>query len=1071
MGSTPGECCKCIFSLKSILGVQNFTGCFILASECETTFGNSRVPENLEKEALHTHSENQRSAYACSPAAVSLSSTELCKLTCDVYDAVREGEHVTELSSKMKAYSPLCWECTHVRRELENGYSPPEPANHGNAAVSHVRCQALDNTVNGRTERQKRCSSVRSRSCEVCETRHLRHGGLPLGTWPLATNKFQRDVRKDLDHAVGPTEDLQRKQQQRRTPPVDPNPQEREAIAPFVCASSTVNQSSSSLNAGQRPPPRGHPLPQAVHQQQSDIVPTQRDTEQGGRTDTLQLCVECSPPREATMVLGKTPPVGTCNAVSALQRGPPSLMQEEGLTEDLDMDSAPCFTAENRSLRALFRDTEAQLRQRKRELGVQGQDHWVREALNASEEQVIAKLNSRLTETLLKLREAEERAECIQMQHESKIKALEASVRRAPVCIDRETQTVPPMSSWYPFKEFSELHSEAVAALSHDITLRLSELKQEKNDKTSEFSRLLDEKALQVGSLSAEMAASFERHVTEKKNLLARLATQNLQLRAQKESIRRLTLSLEASNVASEEALKVRDQLVEKQRQSKVDLHRKVRYLEQQLRVRSEQLKETVKSLDVLQRSVRAASLRSPPSALSTEAASVDSDAPAPLLEIPDEFLRIHASPRHTTSPGRSNNTRRLTLEGETRASGTWSGECMRAAGSDGGNELNPQTLSLSERICSLTAALLAKAHAFSVVETRASDLQNDVCDLRARVHQLSAMHEHEERNCRDRAKETVLRERVQFLERHVEVLKHENHTVAEKLRQLELAEAKLQDECEILRQERLKWIHRLDMVHQDHIARSARERKQHETLLEALKHHVDRLNASAFASERKETARVHGGDSPPDPDQSHISGFRGIVRGESASTTLAEDDGLPGDEPPLVEAIQELTEVARLIAASVTMVEAPKGAVDNPQTQGAPRGAAASPEDTLEPASRSVNVKIPWPPSSGPRESLTSWTEGCPTLGPCSDSNHTGDLREMSSSAEVAAAVGPVIHQLCELFLSVGRRLFIAERRASFSQFLGTLCYKQWQLQSSREAEGVRDRNLLRQQLQALQI
>ncbi|CBZ54311.1 conserved hypothetical protein [Neospora caninum Liverpool] len=717
---------------------------------------------------------------------------------------------------------------------------------------------------------------------------------------------------------------------------------------------------------------------------------------------------------------------------------------------------------ENGSLRKLLHKKEAELFQRETELSLLRNAGGANDTATVSERQVISKLNSSLTETPVKLRQAEQTVEDIQVQREAKICALESG-RHLPVH-DAETQTTPENPPLYAFRQFCELQTQAASALSHDFQQRLAELEQEKSDKTIEFSRLIDAKDMQIGQLSADMAGALERHAIERRNLLGRVAAQEIQLRTQREKLDHLTGILAGSNSAKEEVSKLREHEREQHQQFRANIQHKVRTLEQQLQVKSEQLKETIQSLDVLQRLVRAASLGLPHSAASTQVSQAGTDMITPVLEIPAEFSDIFATPNSIPSSASDASNRIDTIpECETTlaASEPHSREelgCKR--------EKHPETLALSERVCSLTAALLVQSHALGLAEARASDLQNECRELRARVYQASATHEDEEPKSHQSVNETFTRERLRALERTAENLRNENNLSMQKIQQLELGEAKLQDECKLLREERQTWKRRLDTIHQDHIARAGRERKDHEQLLETLKHHFDRLHLSATYDQDMTKQRRLGSsrDAEQPPWPACLDTASGGREQDKCIYTLSSDSC-----PRLIEAIQELTNVVAIVATKEPLVTSgaslDKAGCNHP-SQNVLLGSSGDLGLDVRPT---VQAKVPWSPAESGSCSSLGRTEVRTCTGSCAGSS-TGDLR-YPNAMDMEVPLGSVIHQLCELFLAVGRRLVTAERRASFAQLLGSLCYKQWQLQNVREAEGIRDRNLLRQQVHALQI
>ncbi|KEP67474.1 UNVERIFIED_CONTAM: hypothetical protein HHA_225280 [Hammondia hammondi] len=1077
------ESCSGVFTLRGAFGVQRFAAYFTLRSEFA-----QKASDVYDVSSLSSNRSSEQRAQ--SPGSISPCSrrfdaqTALVTNRCSnkLSGALPEAESraLPERRSLVetpppKPFLPIC-----TRGNIYLHGLPPMRDGRARRLKMNLTTNALKRRHSVSPQRLL-CSRVRLRACGDCGP-----SGVQEAEWNMTHErptgmaaKILADVRSELEEAVKQAEKAERREQKLRA-----------ALDGAECQRGQVRCVRHEYSPLLTPAPREAELKALVEQLEienrslSRIIQEMRTTvarkcqQIGQLTDEIsrqsqelqKIQLENFTLRQRAQRSPQQPcEVGGCRSTEASLRCATLRRPPDANDNEIMGASTARLAEENRWLRMMAHEKEAELVQREAELSSLRNVGSTTDAFSVSERQVISKLNSRLKETLLKLQQAEQKADDIQAQYELKICAMEQSGRRSPLHVDAEAQTAGPLSTLYPFRQFGELQSQAASALSQDFHQRFAKLEQEKSDKTVEFTRLLDAKNAHIGQLSADMAGAIEQHATERRNLLGRLAALEMQLRTQREKLDNMAVSLVESSSAKEEALKIRNQDMERHERFRLSIQHKVRGLEHQLQVKSEQLKETIQSLDVLQRFVRAASLGLPHSAASTQASPTKTGMVTPVLKIPEEFNVVSATPNHMkpscvsdvscrTNTSQQYETRQRASEHHSRADEIG---CL--------SEGHPEILPLSERVCSLTAAFLVQSHALGLAEARAYDLQKECRELQARVYYPITMNETEESRSHQLVNETFMRDRVRVLERTAEQLRNENHLSLQKIKQLELGEARLQDECKLLREERQTWKRRLDAVHQDHIDRAERERKEHEHLLETLKHSFERLHFSPpYDDDVAQQWRI-GGLSDygqlPMPEFDTASGKRGH---DEQSTRAIFSGGCHR----LIAAIQELTNAITVVTNKISMATASGAVLDKATCSHSSRNVAFSFSGDLR-----LDLHTPVahveaassPNNDAAYGSPVGRTKVRTRAGSCAEIFAEDSREPKGVDKEVLA--GPVIQQLCELFLAVGRRLVTAERRASFSQLLGSLCYKQWQLQNAREAASIRDRNVLRQQVQALQM
>ncbi|KYK71900.1 hypothetical protein TGPRC2_225280 [Toxoplasma gondii TgCatPRC2] len=1079
--SNAQECCSGVFTLRGAFGVQRFAAYFTLCSEFA-----QKASDVYDVSSLSSNRSSEQRAQ--SPGSISSCSrrfdaqtalvTNRCSnkfsgaLTQAESCALPERRSLVE-APPPKPFLPICTRGSVYLRGL-----PPMRDGRARRLKMNSTTNAL-NRCHSVSPQRLLCNRVRLRACGDCGP-----SGMQEAEWNMAQErptgmaaKILADVRSELEEAVKQAEKAERREQKLRA-----------ALDGADCQQGQVRGVRHEYSPLLTPAPQEAELKALVEQLEienrslSRIIQEMRTTvarkcqQIGQLTDEIsrqsqelqKIQLENFTLRQrAQRSLQELCEAGGCRSTAASLRCATLRRPPDANDNEIMGASTARLAEENRCLRMMAHE-KAQLVQREAELSSLRNVGSTNDTFSVSDRQVISKLNSRLKETLLKLQQAEQKADDIQAQYESKIYAIEQSGRRLPLHVDAEAQTAASLSTLYPFRQFGELQRQAASALSQDVHQRFAKLEQEKSDKTVEFTRLLDAKNAHIGQLSADMAGAIEQHATERRNLLGRLAALEMQLRTQTEKLDNMTVSLAGSNAAKEEALKIRDQDMERHERFRLSIQHKVRGLEQQLQVKSEQLKETIQSLDVLQRFVRAASLDLPHSAASTQASPAKTGMATPVLKIPEEFNVVSAPPNHMkpssvsdvscrTNISQGYETRQRASEHDSRADDIG---CL--------SEGHPEILPLSERVCSLTAAFLMQSHALGLAEARAYDLQKECRELQARVYQSIARNETEESRSHQLVNETFMRDRMRVLERTAEQLRNENHLSLQKIKQLELGEARLQDECKLLREERQTWKRRLDAVHQDHIDRAERERKEHEHLLETLKHSFERLHFSPpYDDDIAQQWRIGGSsdyEQLPMPAFDTASG----KRGHDEQSTRAN---LSGSCHRLIAAIQELTNVITVVTNKISMANASGAVLDKAACSHSSRNVAFSfsSDLRLDLPNPVAHVEVAPSPNDAAYGSPLGRTKVRTCAGSCAES-FTEDSRE-PKGVDTEVLAGPLIQQLCELFLAVGRRFVTAERRASFSQLLGSLCYKQWQLQNAREAASIRDRNVLRQQVQALQM
>lgn len=705
-------------------------------------------------------------------------------------------------------------------------------------------------------------------------------------------------------------------------------------------------------------------------------------------------------------------------------------------------------------------DSETQLRLVDRDTQSEG-------VLGSPDGRLLEELNVKLAHTEKQLCSLQVEKERMERELMSEITTLKARTQQLPTCKDAGTQTTSRAAAWHPLQDFLDLKEQSDLALTQDVQTRLLQLEQEKSDKERDLLRLVDARDLELAHLSSKLAVTLDRHAVEEKTWTDRLSAKESELRECKEKLDSMAATVEAAAFAKKEALRRKDQELQERQLAVQKLEEKVLVLEGRLRSRLEELKETIKSLDALQRTVRGAPVPRPPSAVSTHASSSEGNK-TPLLEIPEEFRDFTDASREQSPSGLSPKSGSVRAEPHCANNAkSFSGSSARSPVIGRGKEhcSAEETVHLSERVCILTATLLTKMHGLSLAEERVADLETQVKELSSKLHHLEQAKDEADRvNAELLQKQAVLRDRLRSLEASARALSNENDAAVEKIHRLELAEARLQDQCRAIREEHNIWRRQLEKVHEDHVSRAARERRDHGRLIGELKEMMVRFHGYSAVRCPTDEGGPASALSNFLPASSHPFGGSPMLATD-AVCAASEARGVREFCPhrggsDLLNAIQELTSVLREVADQGDLSKRNRCAEFAAHDMD--RIARPAGSGDRGPMSAESSISYPSGTSCRPASSAPETPRGRGSREFSRRRGQDGILEEV--------AAGTVIPQLCDVFLSVGRRLMAVEHRAAFTEFTALLCYKQWQLQRAREADSIRDKNLLHQRVQALE-